>query len=348
MSFEQRNRESRKSKRREEKKSFCSKFIMGGGRDFYKILGVDRDASDDPLKKAYRKLAMKWHPDKNPGEKQQQAEKKFKEVSEAYEVLTDPKKKEVYDRYGEDGLRDGFGGGEGGGGFSQQHAQDMFEAFFNRGGRGGMGGGFGGMGGGDPFGGGMPQQRQRTKPPPVEQKLSVSLEDLFYGATKKLKITRKVLDVSGNQKSKAETIEVPIRAGFKKGTKITFAEKGGDEDRNTIAADLVFEIDEKKHPHFVRDGNDLIKTVKIDLVDAMCGWSSTVYTIDGKSIDVSVPHVISPKYTKVICGQGMPLSKSQNGRGDLKIKFDIQFPGDDAVLSDEQKEKVRSVLASIK
>jgi len=155
---------------------------MGGGRDFYKILGVDRDASDDQLKKAYRKLAMKWHPDKNPGEKQQQAEKKFKEVSEAYEVLTDPKKKEVYDRYGEDGLRDGFGGGEGGSGFSQQHAQDIFEAFFNRGGRDDifgahMGGGFGGMGGGDPFGGGMPQQRQRTKLPPVEQKLSVSLED---------------------------------------------------------------------------------------------------------------------------------------------------------------------------
>jgi DnaJ family protein B protein 4 len=199
------------------------------------------------------------------------------------------------------------------------------------------------------MGGGMPQQqRQRTKPPAVEQKLAVSLEDLFYGATKKLKITRKVLDASGNQKSKAETIEVPIRAGFKKGTKITFAEKGGDEDRNTIAADLVFEIDEKKHPHFARDGNDLIKTVKIDLVDAMCGWSSTVYTIDGKSIDVSVPHVISPKYVKVICGQGMPLSKSQSGRGDLKIKFDIQFPGDDAILSEDQKKQVRSVLASIK
>jgi len=331
-----------------------------GGRDFYKILEVSRDASDNELKKAYRKLAMKWHPDKNPGSKQEQAEKKFKEVSEAYEVLTDPKKKEIYDRYGEDGLQDGFGGGGNGGGhgFSQQHAHDIFAEFFKGAGGGmggdpfgGMGGGFGGMGG-DPFGGmggGMPQQqRQRTKPPAVEQKLAVSLEDLFYGATKKLKITRKVLDASGNQKSKAETIEVPIRAGFKKGTKITFAEKGGDEDRNTIAADLVFEIDEKKHPHFVRDGNDLIKTVKIDLVDAMCGWSSTVYTIDGKSIDVSVPHVISPKYTKVICGQGMPLSKSQSGRGDLKIKFDIQFPGDDAILSEDQKKQVRSVLASIK
>ena len=331
-----------------------------GGRDFYKILDVSRDASDAELKKAYRKLAMKWHPDKNPGSKQAQAEKKFKEVSEAYEVLTDPKKKEIYDRYGEDGLQDGFGGGGNGGGhgFSQQHAHDIFKEFFGGGGGGmggdpfgGMGGGFGGMVG-DPFGGmggGMPQQqRQRTKPPAVEQKLAVSLEDLFYGATKKLKITRKVLDASGNQKSKAETIEVPIRAGFKKGTKITFAEKGGDEDRNTIAADLVFEIDEKKHPHFARDGNDLIKTVKIDLVDAMCGWSSTVYTIDGKSIDVSVPHVISPKYVKVICGQGMPLSKSQSGRGDLKIKFDIQFPGDDAILSEDQKKQVRSVLASIK
>ena len=101
-----------------------------GGRDFYKILGVERDASENDLKKAYRKLAMKWHPDKNP-DKQEQAEKKFKEVSEAYEVLTDPKKKEIYDRYGEDGLQDGFGGGGGGAhGFSQQHARDIFAEFF--------------------------------------------------------------------------------------------------------------------------------------------------------------------------------------------------------------------------
>ena len=112
-----------------------------GGRDFYKILDVSRDASDAELKKAYRKLAMKWHPDKNPGSKQAQAEKKFKEVSEAYEVLTDPKKKEIYDRYGEDGLQDGFGGGGNGGGhgFSQQHAHDIFKEFFGGGG-GGMGG----------------------------------------------------------------------------------------------------------------------------------------------------------------------------------------------------------------
>ena len=113
-----------------------------GGRDFYKILGVERDASENELKKAYRKLAMKWHPDKNP-DKQEQAEKKFKEVSEAYEVLTDPKKKEIYDRYGEDGLQDGFGGSGGGAhGFSQQHAHDIFAQFF-----GGGGGGMGGMGG---------------------------------------------------------------------------------------------------------------------------------------------------------------------------------------------------------
>ena len=298
------------------------------GKDLYKVLNIDRGADDRTVKKMYRKLALEHHPDKG-GDVD-----KFAEISQAYDVLSDPEKRKIYDDYGEDGVRQAEAG--------QDPRANPF---------GGMGGGFGGMGG-DPFagmGGGMPQQqRQRTKPPAVEQKLAVSLEDLFYGATKKLKITRKVLDASGNQKSKAETIEVPIRAGFKKGTKITFAEKGGDEDRNTIAADLVFEIDEKKHPHFARDGNDLIKTVKIDLVDAMCGWSSTVYTIDGKSIDVSVPHVISPKYVKVICGQGMPLSKSQSGRGDLKIKFDIQFPGDDAILSEDQKKQVRSVLASIK
>ena len=190
---------------------------MGGGRDFYKILGVDRDASDDQLKKAYRKLAMKWHPDKNPGEKQQQAEKKFKEVSEAYEVLTDPKKKEVYHWYGEDGLRDGFGGGEGGSGFSQQHAQDIFEAFFNRGGRGGMGGGFGGMGR-HIRRAHMRRIRRHGRWRPVRRwhAATKAKDETTTGGTKtvgffgrfilrrdeKLKITRKVLDVSGNQKSK--------------------------------------------------------------------------------------------------------------------------------------------------
>ena len=109
----------------------------GGGKDFYDILGLSRGASESEIKKAYRKLAMKWHPDKNQDNKEY-AEKKFKSVSEAYEVLSDPKKKELYDQFGEDGLKDGFGGG--GGGFHASNAEDIFAQFFG----GGMGGGMGG------------------------------------------------------------------------------------------------------------------------------------------------------------------------------------------------------------
>ena len=98
----------------------------GGGKDFYNILGLQRNANESEIKKAYRKLAMKWHPDKNQ-ENKDYAEKKFKAVSEAYEILSDPKKKEIYDQYGEDGLRQDGGGG--GGGFSSRDAEDIFSQF---------------------------------------------------------------------------------------------------------------------------------------------------------------------------------------------------------------------------
>eukprot|EP00884_Botryococcus_braunii_P006074 jgi/Botrbrau1/15468/Bobra.43_2s0090.1 len=145
------------------------------GKDYYEILGVPKDADEDTLKKAYRKLAVKWHPDKNPGPKQAEAAEKFKEVGEAYDVLSDKEKRAIYDQYGEDGLKfggpppsadggfSGFGGGPGGGGgqqFSQDQAQRIFEELFGgglgSGGRGGvrfnMGRGPGGMGGGGPSG----------------------------------------------------------------------------------------------------------------------------------------------------------------------------------------------------
>jgi DnaJ-class molecular chaperone len=103
----------------------------GGGKDFYDTLGIPRGANETEIKKAYRKLAMKWHPDKN-AEGKEQAEKKFKAVSEAYEVLSDPGKKKTYDQFGEDGLKDGLGGGGGGGGgFNPQNAEDIFAQFFS-------------------------------------------------------------------------------------------------------------------------------------------------------------------------------------------------------------------------
>lgn len=301
--------------------------------------------------------------DKNPDDKDGRAEKKFKEVSEAYEVLSDPKKKELYDAYGEDGLKDG--GGMPGGGFSAQHAEDIFANFFGGGGGGfpgggGFGGGFGGGGfpggggfgghpgfGGMPGGGGFggqefrePPQKQRKKAPKIEQTLRLSLEELFYGTQKNFSVTRKVMR-NGRQESVQETLPIDVKPGWKSGTKITFQEKG-DETPTTIAADIVFTLEQKPHPQFEREGNDLVKTVKIDLNEALLGTSFSVYTLDGKAMDVKVDDIISPTFVKVLPGEGMPLSKSPGERGDLKIKFQIRFPKS---LGDDQKNALRAALA---
>ena len=113
----------------------------------------------------------------------------------------------------------------------------------------------------------------------------------------------------------------------------------------TIAADIIFVVDEKKHPQYERDGNDLIKTVTVDLHEALLGTSVFVSTLNGKSINVEVPEIVSPKYVKVLVGEGMPLSKSPNTKGDLKIKFDIRFPTE---LSGEQREALKECLSDAK
>ena len=303
--------------------------------------------------------------DKNQDNKDY-AEKKFKAVSEAYEVLSDPKKKEIYDQYGEDGLRaDGAGGGAGG--FSARDAEDIFAQFFGGGMGGGggnpfgggMGGGFGGMPGG--FGaqfGGMPggfgghghghgshgarrEAPPRKKADPIEQVLRLTLEEMYYGVQKNLKLTRTVIR-GGAEQRVSETLTIDVKPGWKKGTKITFPEKG-DESPGVIAADIIFVVDEKKHPQFERDGNDLITTKVVDLHEALLGTSVFITTLNGKSINVDIPEIVSPKYVKVLVGEGMPLSKSPNSKGDMKIKFDIRFPKE---LTGEQKAQLKSILGN--
>lgn len=339
------------------------------GKDYYAILGVGKTADDAELKKAYRKLAMKWHPDKNP-DNREQAEAKFKEVSEAYEVLTDPQKREIYDKFGEEGLKNGMGGapgagpGAGGGaGFSFRTPEDIFAEFF--GGRdpfssfGGGGDGFeafssfggGGGGGGMPFGfggmggmGGMPGMggsfgRQR-KARPIEQTLPCTLEELYKGNTRKMKISRKVVDAQGRRREDSEILEINIKPGWKKGTKITFPEKG-DEEPGTIPADIVFVVDEKPHNKFRREGNDLVYTHRLSLADALCGTTIQLTHLDGRPLNVDVKEVVSPHMTKSIRGQGMPITKNPGTFGDLIVKFDIQFPRS---LSDDQKRGLRQIL----
>ncbi|MBA0706886.1 hypothetical protein Goshw_008318 [Gossypium schwendimanii] len=193
------------------------------GVDYYKILQVDRNAKDEDLKKAYRKLAMKWHPDKNPNNKKD-AEAKFKQISEAYDVLSDPQKRAVYDQYGEEGLKGqmpppgagGFGGGDSGGPttfrFNTRNPDDIFSEFFGFSspfGMGDMGGpragasGFPrGMFGEDIFGSfrggaGEGSTTMPRKGAPIDRPLPCSLEDLYKGTTKKMKISRDVMDGSG-------------------------------------------------------------------------------------------------------------------------------------------------------
>jgi DnaJ family protein B protein 4 len=138
-----------------------------------------------------------------------------------------------------------------------------------------------------------------------------------------------------------EILTIDIKPGWKKGTKITFPEKG-NETRNVIPSDLVFIIEERAHPKFKRDGNDLIYTHKIPLVDALTGCAVQLTTLDGRSITVPVKSVINPNYEEVVPGEGMPITREPSKKGNLRIKFQIKFPTN---LTADQKAGVQQLLS---
>ncbi|XP_052256236.1 dnaJ homolog subfamily B member 5-like [Dreissena polymorpha] len=327
------------------------------GKDYYKTLGVARNATQDEIKKGYRKMALKYHPDKN---KSPNAEDKFKEISEAYDVLSDKDKKEVYDKYGEEGLKAGGGGGGGSSGPSfhysyQGDPRETFRMFFGDenpfqnffGFNQGMGGGpgfrthFSGMPGShetmetddDPFGfggrsfsygQGAPNRKQQDNA--VVRDLQVSLEDIHQGCTKKLKITRKVLNPDGRStRNEDKILTIDIKPGWKAGTKITFP-KEGDQTPNNVPADIVFVIKDKPHTTFTRDGSDIKYKAKISLKQALCGTTLQVPTIDGRKIPLRLNEIIKPNSVKRIQGEGLPQPKQTTRRGDLIVEFDIAFP----------------------
>jgi len=337
------------------------------GKDYYKVLGVSRDASEEQLKKAYKKLALKWHPDRNPDNKEQ-ADEKFKEIGEAYEVLSDPQKREVYDQLGEEGIKNGMGGMPGGrGGFyTPSSAEDIFKQFF--GGMDPMEGLFGGAGpsshgsfgfGASSFPGfafgssglntdcfeNLRSSRlrgggRRRKPDPIVTPVKCTLEELYAGTTKKMRITRSVVDqLSMKRMSVQDLLEIQVKPGWKKGTKITFEGKG-DEEPGMEPADVVFVLDEKPHNTFARQGDDLVYTQKMPLVDALCGTHVTFTHLDGGVRSYALTEPLGPGRTKVVRGEGMPNSKTGR-KGDLLIQLDVEFP---RYLSDIQKDALRQIL----
>jgi DnaJ family protein B protein 4 len=139
-----------------------------------------------------------------------------------------------------------------------------------------------------------------------------------------------------------EILTIEIKPGWKKGTKITFPEKG-NEQRGLIPADLVFIIDEKTHSVFKRDGNDLVVTQKISLVEALTGYTAQIATLDGRNLTVPVNTIISPSYEEVVKGEGMPIPKEPSKKGNLRIKFNVKFP---SRLTSEQKTGIKRLLTS--
>ncbi|KAJ4811340.1 DNAJ [Rhynchospora pubera] len=346
---------------------------------YYEVLGVSKDASLDELKKAYRKAAMKNHPDKG-GDPE-----KFKEIGQAYEVLSDPEKREIYDQYGEDALKEGMGAGGGG-----HDPFDIFQSFF---------------GGGSPFGGGGSSRgRRQRRGEDVVHPLKVSLEELYNGTSKKLSLSRNIIcskcsgkgsksgasmkctgcqgsgmRVSIRQlgpsmiqqmqhpcnecKGTGETIndkdrcpqckgekvvqekkvlEVVVEKGMQNGQKITFPGEA-DEAPDTVTGDIIFVLQQKDHPKFKRKGDDLFYEHTLSLTEALCGFQFVLSHLDNRQLLIkSNPgEVVKPDSFKAINDEGMPMYQRPFMKGKLYINFTVDFPDS---LSPDQCKALEAVL----
>jgi DnaJ-class molecular chaperone len=290
--------------------------------DYYEVLGVPRNASEQEIKKAYRKLAMKFHPDKNK-HNAAEAQLKFHEVSEAYDVLSDPQKRAVFDQYGYDGLKNGVPDDHGdlrdGYAFNERASEDLFHKFF------GTDNPFYDFGFGDtmPFASGL-RKHGAEKAPAITQDVECSLEELFRGATKSVTVSRTRLQ-NDELTEETKTFQIKVKPGWKHGTKITF-ERDGSESRTHEVGDVVFQIVQQTHAQYTRDGATLVYKAKLKLSEALGDYCVEVPTLDGRKLAISCNEVVHPTSEKRVRGEGMPIASRPTERGDLVIKFDIQFP----------------------
>ncbi|XP_011302182.1 dnaJ homolog subfamily A member 1 [Fopius arisanus] len=325
---------------------------------FYDILGVKPNCPQEDLKKAYRKLALKYHPDKNPDEGE-----RFKQISQAYEVLSNPEKKRIYDTGGEQALKEGGMGG------SFSSPMDIFDVFFG--------------------GGGSGSRSRKYKGDNVVHRLSVSLEELYKGTTRKLALQKSIIcdkcEGYGGKKGAAQQcstchgtgivvqinpigqgvvqqirgscgncdgkgeyfftrdrckqcagrklmrerkiLEVHVDKGMIDGQRIVFSGEG-DQGPGLEPGDIVIILDEKEHPIFKRSGHNLLMTMTLNLVEALCGFQKVVRTLDDRDLLItSLPgSVVKHGDLKCIKNEGMPIYRDPFTRGKLTIHFTLEYP----------------------
>eukprot|EP00746_Dinoflagellata_sp_MGD_P164242 gnl/MRDRNA2_/MRDRNA2_92766_c0_seq1.p1 gnl/MRDRNA2_/MRDRNA2_92766_c0~~gnl/MRDRNA2_/MRDRNA2_92766_c0_seq1.p1 ORF type:complete len:312 (-),score=74.08 gnl/MRDRNA2_/MRDRNA2_92766_c0_seq1:100-1035(-) len=307
------------------------------GKDYYATLCITRDATDEAIKKGYRKAAMKWHPQKNPNQKEV-AEQQFREIAEAFDVLIDPVKRAKYDQYGEQGLKSGIM--EVQGEFrGYQYVGDPFALFHDF------------FGSTSPFAEvsdvtaeGMnlvPRGFQKKTEEPLEMEVVCSLEDLYDGTSKKVAVERTRIRPDGRTSySDRKLFTVVIKKGWKSGTRLTFKGEGNQTHPKVPPGDLVLVVKETAHAVFERQEEHLVFNHKVTLREALIGHIVNIATLDKKVLSINVPEIASPSYEKRLPGRGMPKG-SGDDRGDLIVRWDIQFP---KALSAEEKEQVKSVL----
>ncbi len=337
-------------------------------QDYYEILGIDKNASAAEIKKAYRKMALKYHPDKNPGDSK--AEDMFKKSAEAYEVLSNPDKKARYDQYGHAAFE---GGGFGGGGMNMDDIFSQFGDIFGS----AFGGGFGGFGG---FGGGQ----RRVKGSNLRIRVKLTLEEVANGVEKKVKVRRKVqapgvtyktcstcngmgqvtkvtntilgrmqtatacstcsgsgqvldhrpadADAQG-LKIEEETVSIQIPAGVEEGMQLKVSGKGNEAPGNGIAGDLLVAIETVEHDTLKREGDNLHYDLYISISDAVLGTSKEIDTVGGKVRIKLEPGIQSGKILR-LRGKGIN-SLNGYGAGDLLVHVNVWTPKE---LNKEQRE----------
>lgn len=308
-------------------------------KDFYSILGVSRSASADEIKKSYRKLAMQYHPDKNPGDKK--SEEKFKEISEAYDVLSDAKKRDMYDQFGHAGNQQGFGAG---GPFGGGAGPGGFGGF-----RSGPGGG---ANGGDPFqdifgdvfgdifgnarGPGGARSRRPSKGTDLRYTLNISFEDSALGTEKVISFVRQ----RGNKEESAK-LSVNVPAGVKEGQRLKLSGEGDAAPGGGTPGDLYVIINIQDHPLFKRQENDVTLDLPISYTDAILGTNVEVPTLTGKAMIRIPPGTHSGQSFRL---KGKGFSKIGGfGSGDMLVRILVDTPH---TLSARQKEIMEELAKS--